>query len=46
MPRAVRLGLRTTRPAADAGLMRGRSDMIFTRSPRLLHIVCTPSLLD
>jgi hypothetical protein len=39
--------LRTTCPAADAGLMMPltRSVMIFTGSPRFLRMVCTPSRL-
>jgi hypothetical protein len=44
---AVRLELRTTCPAADAGLMMPltRSVVIFTGSPQLLHMDCTPSRL-
>jgi hypothetical protein len=47
MSHAVRFELRTTCPAADAGLMMPltRSVMIFTGSPRFLHMVCTPSRL-
>ena len=43
----VRFELRTTCPAADAGLMMPltRGVMISTRSPRFLHMVCTPSRL-
>ena len=42
-PTRMRIGLGTIRPAADVGLTRARSSMIFTGSPRLLHIVSTPS---
>src|SRR5579872_4026524 len=47
MSHAVRLEPRTTCPAADAGLMMPLtwSVMIFTGSPRLVHMVCTPSRL-
>jgi hypothetical protein len=47
MSHAVRLELRTTCPAADAGLMMPltRSVVIFTGSPQLLHMDCTPSRL-
>ena len=43
MSHAVKIGLRTTRPTADAGLIRARSTMAFIGSPRLLHIVSMPS---
>jgi hypothetical protein len=47
MSHAVRSEPRTTCPAADAWLMMPltRSVMISTRSPRFLHMICTPSRL-